>query len=176
MSRIRAQDRVLFTVKEFDVIQSSFPSILKSLPRSRVVSLISRARKYWDKYRQLSRKQHRATKKAAGGSPASEANVRTERKAEILAETLSRYEKGLARLEKAERPNRTRAANPPRTGTRPPTKRKKPAGKKTKPVTPAGQATLEAGVERHLQKTRTRAIQGHIRARGKRRQAKRDSR
>jgi hypothetical protein len=176
MSRIRAEDRVLFTVKEFELIQSSFPSVLKAVPRARVKALSLRARKHWDKYRQLSRTQHRTTKASAGGFSKPDANLRSERKAQIFSETVGRFEKRLSQLEKVVRPKPARAVKPPPKGIRKPIKRKKSVGKKRTPVTPAGQASLEARASRQFQKTRTRAIQGHIRASGRRRQGKRDRR
>ncbi len=176
MSRIGAEDRALFTVRELDVIQSSFPTALKALPPARVKALCLRARKYWDKYRQLSRTQHRTTKASPGGFSKPNANLRTERKAEIFAETIGRLEKRLTQLDKAARSKPAQAVKPPSKGIRKPTKRKKTVAKKRTPVTPAGQASLEARAARQFQKTRTRAIQGHIRASGRRRQVKRDRR
>lgn len=181
MSRIRAEDRVLFTIKEFDLIQLSFPSVLKSLSRARVKSLITRARKYWDKYRQLSRTQHRDAKTSMGRPSRPDANLRTERKAQLFAETLSRLEKRLTQLDKAERSKRVAKVKPQKRGIPKPPKKSKTVertvkSKRGSPVTPAGQASPEARAARQLQKSRMRAIQGHIRASGRRRQAKRDQR
>ncbi len=177
MSQFRAQDRVLFTVTECNLIQSSFPFMLKTLSRARVKSQIVRARRYWDKYRGLTRKQHRTMKKEsrkAGVQP--NANVRTERKAKILAATLNRFEKHLAKLEQQAGRKKPRKTKQLPLGARKPTKSRETIRRKKQQPQDANESALETRAARQFQKTRKQAIHGHIRAHGKRRQAKRDSR
>ncbi len=176
MSRIHAQDRVLFTVTEFDLIQSSLPSTVKTLSRARVKSQIARARRYWDKYRDLAHEQHRAKKESGKGVAEPGANVRTERKAQILAETLSRFEKRMVQIEQQERRKKTLPGKSPPIGARQPARPQKTIRRKKPQLQSANESAVETRAARQLQKSRKRAIQGHIRARGKRRQAKRDSR
>jgi hypothetical protein len=102
MAPLRTQDHALFTATELALIQASSASTIKGLSLSRIKSHVTRARRYWDKYRDLARRQHR-TKKELGKGPARPLpNIRTERKAQLLAEALNRFKKRQTQLEKQE--------------------------------------------------------------------------
>ncbi len=177
MAMMRVQDRTLFTTTEFTMIQSSFPSEIKSLSMFRLKSQVTRARRYWDKYRGLTRQQHRAKKRDTGkGNARPFSNVRTERKAQVFAGALKRFEKRLEQLTREERRrSRLQAKSIPKSTRRPVAQREAMRRKKQQREA-ADEAALAPRITREFQKSKMRAIQGHISASGKRRQGKRDAR
>jgi hypothetical protein len=94
----RPQAREICTKDEFELVESSFTPRVKTLTPTRLRSKITRSRKLQDKFRELARTQNRATK-GEGDRKVRDANVRTERKAQLFEETRERFEKRLAEVE-----------------------------------------------------------------------------
>jgi Mg2+ and Co2+ transporter CorA len=180
MALMSPRDRALFTAAELALIDSSSRSEMKSLGPSRLRSHITRTRKYWDKYRDLARQQHRTKKEAIKGGTHALAGVRTERKARVFAEVLSRFEKRLEQLERQiERQNRKKTpsrAEPSRIDARQTAQQHETIRRRKQRRQAASESARESSITRQFQKSKMRAIHGHIRAGGKRRQAKRDAR
>jgi hypothetical protein len=183
----------LCTAAEFQLFRASQPDLVRTLSKAQVQSKIERARNLRAKYRDLFQRQQLATRARPGAKLGAhkKANERTEQKTKLFAEVLARFEARLNQMEAAERRQTARAAAkgaPVKAGERA-RSAKKPAGKKkvtakkpklkTKAKTKTGFLTSKAANaarKEKLQNTRAKAIQGHIRSRGKRNQAKRDKR
>ncbi|MCE3223654.1 MAG: hypothetical protein K0S58_1834 [Nitrospira sp.] len=177
MAGFRPQDRELLTVMELALIESSRPAQIKLFTLAQLKAKITRARKYWDKYRTLARRQHR-TNKTDPGSDRSQpfSNVRTERKGRLFAEALTQFEKRLAQIQRRDQPQKTRPrTKPSRTGTDPQAAQRASLRKRKQRREAAADSALTTTVTRQFEKSKLRAIQGHIRASGARRQGKRDS-
>lgn len=174
MTPMRVQDRKLFTGPELLLLRLSRPSEINALNAARLRALIKRARRASDKYRDLVRRQLRAVKRRTsrtGGSQPS--NVRTQRKARLLAESVDRFEKRLTRLERGELRKRRRSPNPPRPG-RP--AQREVLRREHQRRQMVGEAAHTSRKARTFQQSRLREIQAHLRAHGRRRQAIRDAR
>jgi hypothetical protein len=177
--------RALCTATEFDVVSASFAPDVRSLTAARLKANIALARRYLDKYRDLARRQHRAvqTKQAKIGQTQQRGNIRTELKARLFAETQSRFEKALEQLEVRELRKRMAAARAA-AKTRDRVKRaadketaaKHVARRRQERRTTVADASRETRARRQFQKTRLTTIHAHLRARGRRHQARRDSR
>lgn len=177
MAPIRAQDQELFTATEFALLQSSLPSEIKSLTRARLQAQMTRARRYWDKYRGLTREQHRAKKRESERNRAQPfSNVRTERKAHMLAQALSRFEKRLEQIERRDRKKTVSRGEPSRVDAHRPATQRETIRKRKQRRQAASESASQSSATRQFQKSKMRAIHGHIRAGGKRRQVKRDAR
>lgn len=174
---IRVQDRTLLTAMELALIESSEPSPIRAHSPAQLNVRIARARRLWDKYRGLAREQERTMKKPRQREGLQTfPHVRTERKAQIFAGALERFEKRLEQLTREKRPRSGPQAKPvPKSSGRPVVQRETIRRKKQQGQA-ANEAALAPRITRQFQKSKTRAIQGHISARGKRRQAKRDAR
>lgn len=177
MTSMRVQDRALLTATELALIESSEPSRIRTYTPTQLKDRIARVRRFWDKYRELGRRQQWTTKTSRQRGRLQPApNVRTERKAQVFAGALERFEKRLDQLTKEEyRRSRPQAKPVPKSPRRPVAqgetiRRKKQRGRA------ADEASLAPRITRQFQKSKMRAIQGHISARGKRRQATRDAR
>lgn len=177
MARMSAQDRALFTDTELALIASSRPPKIDTLSPARVKAQMARARTYADKYRDLARRQHRAKKGAFGrGGPPGSANQRTERKEELLAEALQRFERRVAALERATRRRPGRRAMPSTGQARGAVTQRDTLRRKKQRRQDVTESSVSARAGLQFRNTRARAIQGHIRARGQRRQGQRDTR
>jgi len=142
----RRQARALSTRSELELVSASYPDAIGKLSPRALRSNITRARNLRDKQRDLLQRQKLATRARTGTKLGG--NARTAQKAELFDETLSRFTRRLQSLNKGPEP------------------RPRGAGKKR------GQAALR-------QKTRTprmKAMQAHVSSRGRRNQARRDSR
>lgn len=150
--------RQLTTTSEFALVDCSFPPAIRNLSARRVRSNISRARRLRDKQRDLQRRQRLAQRDRVGTKQG--AAQRTARKARIFEQTLARFDRRLRAIEAEEaQAKRVRKGKGPKP-------RVHAAGRKS------GQAAL-------LQKARTprmKAMQAHVSSRGRRSQARRDSR
>jgi hypothetical protein len=179
MASLNARDRALFTSSEAALIDATMPPASDSLSPSRVIALIGKIRKYWDKYRMLSRtgaRSQKTSRRAAGDAPKNRAaDLSTARKAELMADALRRLET------RADRPKEPRGTSPANEGGRSTAGSKGHAtqsealNKRAQRRRAASMAASEMRPTRHFQKTSVKATQGHIRARGQRRQAKRDA-
>lgn len=176
MAVFRPKDRELLTVLEFALIEASRPGQIKAFTIAQLKSKITRARKYWDKYRERGRQQQRVEKKAgvAGMRPMS--NARTDRKARIFALALSRFEKRLAQVQRRESPKTHPRAKPPRMETDSRATQREKLRKEKQRHQAVDESALTKRIARQFQKSKRQAIQGHVRASGARRQGKRDAR
>ncbi len=62
MPSLRVQDRALLTATELALMESSQPSRIRAYTSAQLNDRIARARRFWDKYRELARRQQRTTK------------------------------------------------------------------------------------------------------------------
>ena len=177
MALIQTQDRALFSATELALIETSLPSEMRDLTPARLKAQMTRTKRYLDKYRDLTRRQQGATKTGSntGGAKAL-SNVRTMRKAQLLSEALSRFEKRLEELERRARQKTGEPLKPSRMGspasaTQGETLRRRKQRRQA--ATESASATRNT---RQFQKSMMRSIQGHISASGKRRQGRRDAR
>jgi hypothetical protein len=177
MALMRVQDRVLFTATESALIESSEPSRIRAYSPAQLNDRIARARRFWDKYRGLAREQERTIKKTRQrGRPQPSSNARTRRKAQVFAGALDRFEKRLEQLTREERRGSGRRANPAPNPPRRPVAQREAIRRTEQQHQAANEAALAPRIARQFQKSKMRAIQGHMSARGKRSQAKRDAR
>lgn len=177
MALMSERDRALFTAAEMALIKSSLPKEIKDLTPSRLKVQMARARQAAEKYRGLARRQQRETKRVSGfGRPTPPSNARTERKATLLGDAAGRFEH---RLEQLEHPKKRKTGRPPKPPLRETSgfaTQRDALRRRKQRRRAASESALAARVTRQFQKSKMRAIQGHIRASGKRRQGKRDTR
>jgi hypothetical protein len=197
LSYTHTQVGKLLSASEFDLFAISRPGPIMSLTATRLHRNIRRARTLRDKYRDLLARQRLATRARTGSKAGTSglANQRTKQKAEVFTEVLQRFEKRLVVVEAAEaraarkkavaqarmvlsrkrRADATKVAmRQPKTGSKAPAKR--PRRAVTKGPRPTSESARSA---QHAMKFKTagqQAIHSHIGARGRRNQAKRDSR
>jgi len=177
MALMQVQDRALLTATELALIESSEPSRIRAYTSAQLNDRIARVRRAWDKYRDRARQQQRRTKKSQQPGRAQPfSNLRTERKAQVFAATLERFEQRLAQLTREERRRPRPQAKPIPKPPRRPGAQRETIRRTKQQRQAANEAALAPRVARQFQKSKMRAIQGHIRARGTRRQAKRDAR
>ena len=159
----RRKIRELTTASEFELVQASSAATVRKLSPRALRSNISRTRRLRDKQRDLQRRQ-RLARRASIGTKFGGAE-RTAQKAEIFDRTLARFAKRLEQLE----------AKPLKA--KPDAARKASPGKGPRPRVPG--ARRKSGQAALLQKARTprmKAMQAHVSSRGRRSQARRDSR
>jgi hypothetical protein len=171
MAYNRHHARSLCTASEFQLFSASLSDAIGALTPAQLKAKIDRARRLRDKYRDLHRRQRLAARARTGSKKGSA--ERTKSKAQLFDEALRRFTeqaraKAAADKRAAARAKKKKAKKPPRPG-------KGPAAPKSRSGFVSEKA-LRANRRKHLQKTRSKAIQGHVRAAGKRRQARRDAR
>ncbi|MBX3708059.1 MAG: hypothetical protein KF911_15645 [Pseudomonadales bacterium] len=190
MAYNRNQARALCTDTEYAQFEATLADHIEQHSEAQLLSRIRRLRTLRDKYRDLYKRQRLATRARTGSKKggSAEVNARTEKKARLFEEAIRRLTDRMAYLERrsrsqalaaarAEAQARARAAAAARAAARatrkaaqrPTTTRTGGAG-----FTSRGAATADR--KRTLQKTRAKSVQAHVRARGKRAQARRDSR
>ncbi len=172
MAEIRTEDRPLFTAAEWALIESSGPSRVDAYAPKQLQDRITRTRRVVDKYRDLTRAQQRSTKESPKRPSFS---LRTRRKLEVFTTALQRFERRLARLTKEESRKSGRRGKPISNRSGSPISQGEALRRKKQQRQAANDAALAPRVTRQFQKSKMRAIQGHLSARGKRRQAKRDA-
>jgi hypothetical protein len=187
--------RKLATQAEWTLLEMSYAPALKEITLGRLKQKVTRARKLQDKYRDLARQQRgeaRGKRRVKGTRPAA-GNVNTVNKQMMFAEALERFQGQLVKLEakvakeaarKAKALGKRRPAaarKTTKTATR--TAAKKAAGAKAPKVKAKRTALLAGskatrGVRKSAKLSRkgVAAQRGHIGARGKRQQARRDGR
>jgi hypothetical protein len=165
----RTLARRLSTASELELLQSSTGTALKELSERRLRATIARARRLRDKQRDLLRRQRLASRARTGTKHGARpgSNARTAQKVQLFEDALARFEERLGALKK---PARARPRKKPagRVQSRGPATRPRASGKPPK-----------AGPRALLQKARsprTKAIQAHVKSRGRRAQARRDAR
>ncbi len=199
MAHTKTAARKLATQAEWALLEVSFPPLLKDITPGRLKQKITRARKLQDKYRDLARQQRGEArgKRQAKSTRAAAGNANTVIKQEIFTEARERFEaqqakleakaaKELARKEAAAEKKAAKAAKQAgkatkvakkvtRTKTGAATKRASTKAKTTarKAVSKASRGARKAAV---FTRTSSAKHQGHVGSRGRRRQARRDSR
>jgi len=196
MAYNRIQARNLCTASEYTLFEASLADHIKSLQPAALRGAIRRARVARDKYRDLLQRQRLATRARTGskkgGSP--DVNARTGQKAQLFDEVLQRLQNRQDELTRqAERAARKQARDEARAQAQAAQAKRAAARAKLrkKAVSTGKRAATAAAPDRagfvapgaggaarrqQQQKTRGKAVQGHVRARGKRVQAKRDAR
>jgi hypothetical protein len=183
MPYTRTSAKTLLTGAELELYDMGRRETIAQLDRRTLIAKIKRTRNLRDKYRDLYRRQRLETRERTGAKRglSGVANVRTREKAELFGELLERFEAKLAKVDAAaklvaEREAKARAAAA-KAALR---ARKGPAAKGPKAATPragfSSPRAKSAVAKRQFQKTRMTTIHAHVRSRGQRRQAKRDSR
>lgn len=189
----RSTARSLLTAAEYDLFASSLDERMAEFGAAQLARRIARARRLRDKYQDLYRRQAVATRARTGTTRGTSgvANRRTAQKAAVFSELLARFEARLVRLNAA-LAREARRAEAERTRALRARQLAKARGK-AKPVAKAAAAArapvrrtapgdymsgqaLAAKQRTTVKSPRTRAIQAHVRARGRRAQARRDSR
>jgi len=104
MAYQRTQAQKLLTALELALFDAGRTTEIKSLSKSQLRSKLERSRKLRDKYRDLHRRQRVALRGKPGSKSGTQdtANLRTQQKEEILAESVVRFETRLAQIEKEE--------------------------------------------------------------------------
>lgn len=186
----------LLNESEFALFAASRAGVLNTLTKAGLAGKIRRARSLRDKYRDLLKRQRLATRTRTGSKAgvSGVANQRTRQKAEIFAQVLQRLEKRLAQVEAAEARaasrkasaqtrsalSRKRRADAAKLAARRRTTSPKAPAKSPSRSTKGPQPTAEsARSTRHAMKFKAagqQAVHSHVSARGRRNQAKRDSR
>lgn len=178
---ITARDaRRLSTAGEWTLIEHSQPGRIKALSAARLRMKIARARKLRDKYVDLVKRQHRAARATRRGGPGESRNVRTQRKAELFAQVLARFEARLNGLMAAVAKAGTRSSRQGDTRqARKKVTRQTPAAPKAAVRTPMpGKAARASKAPKRAVATRSaqHRIHAHVSSLGRRRQGRRDNR
>ena len=99
MAYTLTQARPLLTAAELDLFNQSRAEPVKRLAPADLASAVKRTRTLRDKYRDLYRRQTVALRSGTPGAVTGEDNERTQRKADMLQETLERFEARAALLQ-----------------------------------------------------------------------------
>lgn len=163
------QVRELTTRSELELVRASHAGSIGRLSARALKANIARARRLRDKQRDLYRRQRLASRARTGTKQGSRppSNARTGQKAQIFDEALSRFRQRLAAVEAAERSklHKKVPSKRPRGNAGP---QPRPAG--------AGKTRGQAALRQKARSPRMKAMQGHVSSRGRRQQARRDSR
>jgi hypothetical protein len=178
MTMTKPSARKLATQAEWTLVEASFGPALKQITEGRLKQKIVRARKLQDKYRDLSRQQRgeaRGKRNAKSTRPAA-GNANTVLKQEMFAEALQRFEEQLQRLHdkaasQAARAEKTKAK---KSSTKSAVAKK--SAVKTSAVKKSAKRAPGASMSNKLVRTGVTKKQAHVGARGRRTQARRDSR
>jgi hypothetical protein len=192
MAHSKTAARKLATQAEWTLLEVSFPPLLKEITPGRLKQKVTRARKLQDKYRDLARQQRGEArgKRLPKGTRAAAGNDNTVAKQELFTEARERFEAQLMKLEAqaakeaakaaklAERKAKksasaSRSAKPVKKTARKSAKKTKATSTALKAVSKASRGARKSAV---LDRTSSRKHQAHVGARGRRRQARRDSR
>ena len=181
MTFLAVRDRALFTTTQLALLDSSVAPAIESLSLSRIKTQIARARKYGDKYRDLtrhqSRKEKKAGRRAADGKPAQQLQeLHNARKAQLMATALQKLVKRRDVLQRRDAKRKRRGPIGSSNKRRGAAVQSKSLEKRQQRRRAANEAASGAKASRQFQKTRRPAIHAHIRARGQRQQARRDAR
>jgi len=191
--------RTLCTAKELELVMAGSREGLRALSEARLKLKVVRARNLRDKYRDLLRRQRLAARRPGAKPARDDANARTESKVALFEQTLARFvdrlaqvqaaakkpvgKKPVARKAVAKKAAASKPANRP-VAPKPPRSPKAPA-----PVTPlappvqpptargfVSEKAAQSARNVRLKSINARNVQAHVSARGRRNQAKRDSR
>jgi hypothetical protein len=174
----RTQARALTTKTEQTLVEESFHPRVRAFSVAQLRQRIDRARRMRDKYSDLGRRQHGASKarKGQASRPPDKSNLRTDRKVTLFDQTLERFEKRLQSLEAEAARAQATTASPAAGGraraegrSKPPAKARRGGGGSAKPQ------TAPTRDDKRTQ-ARGKAVRGHTKARGRRTQTRKDSR
>lgn len=190
MPLLDGKSAALLTKSEAALVRETAPAKLRALTPARLRTKVARVRKLRDKYESLARRQKGEAKGtvAPRGQRRSEGNANTTKKAEIFAAALARVDGEIARRDAAEKKAAAKAKAKAsgkkakaKTKVAPGTKAKTTAkAKATGKKPPAFAATNEAALPKRarMQKAKSglQRSGGHMAARDRRNQARRDAR
>ena len=194
MATTLIQARKLLTASELEIFVASRGDAVKAMLPAQLRAKAKRSRTLRDKYQDLLRRQRLATRERVGTKVgrSGAANARTAQKAEVFAEVLERFTRRLTQVEAAAARSAKQAAGArakqaletkrrlqveaPKAGTsarspKAPSKGPLAAGK-------LGPTSESARVARHAMQPKLAGqqnVHAHVAARGRRNQAKRDS-
>jgi len=192
----RTQASKLLGVAEMALFELSLADRIRTLSAGELHQQIKRARIVRDKASDLLKRQALATQRRTGSKtgPAGDANERTQRKLQIMSETLARFEKRLAVVEPPPSTNDANDASSPSSAgpataiqtamhvpgapALPERSTKAPAvGPVSRKLMGPGSDNARAMAQKsQFQEVNSRAIQGHVSVVGRHNQAKRDGR
>jgi hypothetical protein len=186
MTYDRRTPRALCSGAELELVPASFAADPAGSSPARLKSSIARARRLRDKYRDLLRRQRLATRARTGSKLGARpgANARTAQKVRLFEETLARFTQQLHKLETVAR-KIARAKRPAARGAAPKIAAPKaqargPKQPRRPPVVPhtgfVSERARQASRRQRLQNLRAKSVQAHVRAQGRRNQARRDAR
>lgn len=169
MAFTRKQAEKLCTKAELEIFVQSLPTELKTLTRAQVVRKLQTARRLRDKQQDLFRRQRLASRAKSGAKDGKSglANVRTEQKAQLFSEALTRFEKKLEQLDKAAARAAAQAEKAKAKAAKKPAPAAKPVAAKVAPGVAKSQALAKSNVPRQ---------QAHAASRNRRAQGRKDNR
>ena len=191
MATTLVQARKFLTAAELELFAASRGQALSGLVPRQLRGKLKRARTLRDKYRDLLRRQKLATRERAGTKlgRTGTANARTAQKAALFGELLEIFTRRLAQVEAAQARAELKAAAARARQRAPATRRtrtatspvRSPKAPSTAPRTTRslGPTAEKARVARHAMQPKLagqQKVHAHVAARGRRSQAKRDSR
>jgi len=188
------QARKLLTASELEVFVASRGDAVKAMLPTQLRAKVKRARTMRDKYQDLVRRQRLATRERVGTKDgrSDAANARTAQKAQVFADVLERFTRRLTQVEEAAERSAKQAAGAaakqalqtkrrmqleaPKAGT----SARSPKAPAQGPVAAGklGGTSESARVARHAMQPKLagqQKVHAHVAARGRRNQAKRDS-
>jgi hypothetical protein len=187
--------RTLCTANEFELVMASGGEGLRALSEARLKQKIVRARNLRDKYRDLLRRQRLAARRPGAKPARDDANARTESKAALFEQTLARFVDRLAQVQAAakklvaKKAAAKKAAAKKPAASRPAAPKVQRSAKAPTPITPlaptvqpppargfVSDKAAQSARNVRLKSINARNVQAHVSARGRRNQAKRDSR
>lgn len=172
------QARDLCTKREFELYFASRPREITRLTAARLRSKIARARRLRDKYRGLAKTGKRIARGKQAPRPSRAGRgERMRKKATLFAQVMARFQERLEKVEDAARRAEIAAARKKLAAKRKKkaSARKRPGVKAAKPA-PATRKAETAAKRTRLDRSGRKRKETHTAARGRRRQAKRDSR
>jgi len=195
MTITKPSARKLATQAEWTLLETSYAPLLKDITLGRLKQKITRARKLQDKYRDLARQQRgeaRGKRRAKSTRPAA-GNENTVNKQLLFTEALERFQGQLTKLEskaarelaRKEKATSKRASSAKKTvAKKNARKASTKAARNAAPTVAAKRTSLRtasklargARKQGKLDRTGATAHQAHVGSRGRRRQARRDSR
>ncbi len=177
MPYTRATAARLLTASELDLFDAARRDRIAAHDARQLRGKISRARRLRDKYGDLYQRQRRASGKRSGDKAGRtrDENVCTQKKSELFAEVLVRFETRLGKLQAAQARAEARTSRTPKPKAEPATARRgptaKPAGRQPAFMSEAARGANARGL---TVRTGNVAVQAHVSSRGRRNQAKRD--
>ncbi|MEO8848763.1 MAG: hypothetical protein ABI440_09075 [Casimicrobiaceae bacterium] len=191
MAHTRAQAAKLLNRSELELFAESRADVVKTLTAARLRGKIRRTRNLRDKFQDLFKRQRLATRARTGSKVGTSgvANQRTDQKLELFADMLQRFEKRLAQLAAAEAAAAKKKAAAQRkrvlmSKRRAVAARSSGKGLKADVVPRGGTSGAPYHADESARRAQTamrfkvagqQSIRGHVSAKGRRNQAKRDN-